>query len=116
MRAWGANTLGQLGDGTTLPRTDAVNVAGLSDVAAFVVGATHSVALRTNGEVWTWGSNSRGQLGDGTNNPRATPMQVTGIGPARAAAANLFAMGRSTVVLADGSVWSWGSNLSGQLR
>ena len=115
LRAWGANNAGQLGDGSVLPRTDAVNVVGLNDVATFAVGGSHSIALRANGEVWTWGGNTFGQLGDGTNNPRSTPLQVPGIGPARAAAANLFALPRSSVVLIDGSVWSWGVNTHGQL-
>lgn len=115
LRSWGANDDGQLGDGTVEPRSDAVTPLGPTDVATFAVGGDHAVALRANGEVWTWGANDRGQLGDGSTTPRATPQPVAGLGPARAAAANLFAMSRSTVVLADGTVWSWGSNLHGQL-
>ncbi len=115
LRAWGANDVGQLGDGSMQTRADPVTVAGLSDVAAFAVGVEHTIALRANGEVWTWGGNDAGQLGDGTLTARATAQPVSGIGPARAAAANITALPRSVVVLTDGSVWSWGNNLYGQL-
>lgn len=113
--AWGANAQGQLGDGTFDPRSDAVNVTGLANVATLALGSRHAVALRSDGEVWTWGDNAHGQLGDGTTTARATPQRVMGIAPARAAAANLFGLSRSSVVLTDGSVWSWGSNAFGQL-
>ncbi|HEU4779297.1 MAG TPA: hypothetical protein VFS58_05380 [Steroidobacteraceae bacterium] len=115
LRSWGANNLGQLGDGSMVAPGDAVNIAGLTEVAAFAAGGRHALALRANGEVWTWGDYDFGQLGDGTFAPRAIAQPVSGIGPARAAAANLFAVPRSMVVLADGSVWGWGRNLYGQL-
>jgi alpha-tubulin suppressor-like RCC1 family protein len=38
-------------------------VSGVKQVAA---GAEFTVALRSNGEVWTWGGNAHGQLGNGS--------------------------------------------------
>ncbi|XP_078688080.1 putative E3 ubiquitin-protein ligase HERC1 isoform X3 [Branchiostoma floridae x Branchiostoma belcheri] len=42
-----------------------------------VVGAEHSLALTSTGEVWAWGSNGDGQLGIGDTNARREPCLVT---------------------------------------
>ena len=62
--AWGRNTEGQLGDGTTTDRTSPVQV--LDRVAAVSAGTGHTMAIKTDGTLWAWGSNGSGQLGDGT--------------------------------------------------
>src|SRR5207244_1812414 len=33
---------------------------------SLAVGASHSLALYSDGTVWAWGDNTKGQLGDGT--------------------------------------------------
>ncbi len=72
---WGANSDGQVGDGTTTMRTvpAAVSAPLNSGAGQIATGETHACALRTNGSVWCWGSNGWSMLGDGT----ATPRQVT---------------------------------------
>jgi len=60
--AWGDNTYGQLGDGTTTQQTTAVQVNGLSGVTAIASGFRHTVALKSDGTLLGWGSNSSGQL------------------------------------------------------
>ena len=68
---WGANTFGQLGDGTTINRSLPVQVQDLpGDVTALAAGMDYSVALLADGTVLTWGGNTNGQLGDGTTNRR----------------------------------------------
>ncbi len=47
--AWGLNTAGQLGDGTTTTRTTPVPVAGLSGVTAIAAGYNHRLALLGDG-------------------------------------------------------------------
>lgn len=64
--AWGENTFGQLGDGTTVSSDAPVAVAGLSGVTAIAAGAEFSLALLSNGTVMAWGLNEHGRLGDGT--------------------------------------------------
>ncbi|HEY3281797.1 MAG TPA: hypothetical protein VGN26_05940, partial [Armatimonadota bacterium] len=65
--AWGLNDHGQLGDGTTLSRSAPVQVLGvggtgvLNSVVAISSGASHSVALRSDGSVVAWGYNADGE-------------------------------------------------------
>ena len=110
---WGANTVGQLGyptpgaQYTTVPH----QVPGLSGVKQVAAGADFTVALRSNGEVWTWGANDQGQLGDGTHTNRTTPARnQAGYGMLQISAGGDFALARRA-----GSVWAWGANDSGQL-
>ena len=76
VRAWGDNSNGQLGDGTTNQGTTPVKVNDLSDVMAIAGGNAHTVAVKSDGAVWAWGNNSNGQLGDGTATQGNTPVQV----------------------------------------
>ena len=110
--AWGDNSQGQLGDGTTTQRTSPVAVSGLSDVVAVAAGHSHTVALKADGTVLAWGLNSDGELGNGTTTNRLSPMAVPGLTGVVA----LEAGGYHTVALkADGTVRAWGDNQYGQL-
>ncbi len=110
--AWGANSYGQLGDGTTVAKESPVQVGGLSDVVWLDAGDSHVVAVKEDGTVWTWGANSFGQLGDGTVVNRSVPVQVSGVSGARKASAGTS---HTVVLRADGSVLAWGSNEAGML-
>jgi alpha-tubulin suppressor-like RCC1 family protein len=95
-----------------ITRTIPGPVSGLSNVIAIAAGDTHTVALKSDGTVWTWGDNSFGQLGDGTTTLRTTPVQVSGLGNVLAIAAGVW---HTVALKSDGSVWVWGDNNSGQL-
>ena len=110
--AWGDNTTGQFGTGTTTSSNVPVQVPGLSGVRAVVATVAHSLALKEDGTVWAWGSNSYGQLGDGTTTDRYSPIKVLGLSGVRAIAAG---DGHSLALKEDGTVWAWGLNLNGQL-
>jgi hypothetical protein len=53
-------------------------------VTAVDAGLNHSMALRSDGTVWSWGRNDYGQLGNGSamsGSSRSTsPVQVVGVG------------------------------------
>ena len=49
--AWGRNSSGQLGNGTTTGSALPVAVGGLSEVTAIAAGTDHSLALRADGTV-----------------------------------------------------------------
>lgn len=77
---WGQNTDGEVGDGTTTPRSDAVPVApgqGLSFAAISTNMLSHTCGLTTDGKAWCRGGNDQGQLGDGTTTNRLLPTAVT---------------------------------------
>ena len=117
--AWGNNSNGELGDGTTFNRSNAVQVLNVSNIVAVSGGDSHSSALAANGTVWKWGLNDVGELGNGTTNAVANPL------PAKILV-DMFGNGFSNVVMlsardyhniavkADGSVWMWGANDQGQ--
>jgi alpha-tubulin suppressor-like RCC1 family protein len=75
--AWGTNEHGQLGDGTTVNQASPVQESTNSfHWESVVCGTRHTVALKTDGTLWTWGNNESGQLGDGSDNNSTSPKQV----------------------------------------
>jgi serine/threonine protein kinase len=112
--AWGFNQYGQLGNGSNADSYAPVQVPGLVNVIAAAGGEHHTLALKSDGTVWAWGRNRHGELGNGTNTDSNVPVWVSGlsgviaIAPASGANHNL-------ALKADGTVWAWGYNASGQL-
>jgi len=113
--AWGYNSLGSLGDGTTVFKgipTLVDNSSGLKSAVFVTAGSTHSLALSPDGFVWAWGYNSDGELGDNTKTTRSTPIKVSNLSNVISVAAG---GSHSAALQADGTVWTWGKNDSGQL-
>ena len=113
--AWGNNDFGQLGDGTTTMRSIPVALVGtaLPVFSAIAVGANHTLALTTSGEVWAWGANGDGQIGQATSTPfNATPAKIASLAGVIAVAAGA---NHSLALKSDGTVAAWGRNAQGQL-
>jgi alpha-tubulin suppressor-like RCC1 family protein len=111
--AWGLNSNGQLGDGTTAHRLVPVRVTGLSDVVSLGAGRSHSLATTTSGSVYAWGTDNFGQLGDGTiaQPPFVTaPIVVAGVTGLGVAGFN-----HSLMVAPEDRVLGWGANFYGQI-
>ncbi|MHB8983959.1 MAG: RCC1 domain-containing protein [Carboxydocellales bacterium] len=72
-----------------------------------------AVAENGDGSVWTWGNNSQGLLGNGSSTPyySSTPVQASSL----TNVAGMAGWEHAVTVKSDGTVWSWGSNDSGQL-
>jgi alpha-tubulin suppressor-like RCC1 family protein len=111
VKAWGENQC-TLGDGTCTNRSLPVAVIGLNDGRAVSSRYGHSLAIRTDGTVWSWGKNAYGELGDGSTTVRGTPVQVVGLTNAVAVATGLYG---SVALLSDGTVRGWGLNNYGQV-
>jgi alpha-tubulin suppressor-like RCC1 family protein len=110
--AWGGNTYGQLGDGSTSAHQAPAPVTGIDDAIDIAGGREHAVALRPDGRVWTWGHNSFGQLGDGTIQDRTLPTLVTGINSVVDVSTGHY---HTLAIRSDGTAWGWGYNALGQL-
>lgn len=110
---WGSNGFGQLGDGTYLEAQLPVQIG----IGSFWVNATagerFSSAIRLDRTLWTWGNNTQGQLGDGTYVSKNFPVQVMAAGNDWSAVE--AGDGHAVAIKWDGSLWTWGNNLRGQL-
>jgi len=63
----GDNQEGQLGDGTNnVSNVPVQESTGATDWVDFAAGYVESMAVKSDGTVWTWGDNHFGQLGNGT--------------------------------------------------
>ncbi|HCU70494.1 MAG TPA: hypothetical protein DIC35_01920, partial [Candidatus Moranbacteria bacterium] len=122
--SWGENTSGQLGDKTLIDRYTPVQVVGaggsgyLNDIEMVSAGTNHSLALKSDGTVWSWGNNDNGQLGNNLVSLKNIPVQVVGPGGI-GVLSNVISVsageGYSLALKSDGTVWSWGKNTVGQL-
>lgn len=118
VKCWGANDLGQLGDGSTTSSPVPVAVVGLgAGVRSIASGYEHTCVVTTGGAVKCWGANESGQLGDDSTTNRLTPVDVQGLASdVRAATAGGdYGGGQTCALKTNGSVACWGSNRSGQL-
>jgi alpha-tubulin suppressor-like RCC1 family protein len=111
---WGDNYYGQLGDSTNAARWSPTLVPNLSAMTGVAAGLSHSAARKTDGTPWTTGSDSSGQLGNGAAGAQSSfaALGKPGGVDVIAVAAN---WGHTLVLGADGRVWAFGDNDSGQL-
>lgn len=126
---WGANNLGQLGDGTAINRSYAVQVktgpsASLTGVTSVSMGGGSACAILTAGTVRCWGDNTDGALGNNSTTASRYAVPVAGIDGTTVKATSVsvgtgFAC--ATVDIASifgnvsGGVRCWGRNTVGQL-
>ncbi|MCT6811268.1 MAG: InlB B-repeat-containing protein, partial [Bifidobacterium sp.] len=85
--AWGDNSNGQLGNGTTntsqktpvrVKTPDRKTYPDLPADFTYLqvsAGASHSLAVGSDGNAYAWGNNGYGQLGDGTTTSRYAPVR-----------------------------------------
>ncbi len=72
---WGANTFGQLGNGTLVSSAKPVEVKGLL-ATTVATGRNHTCASMTAGRLVCWGGNENGQLGRPGAGTATTPAEV----------------------------------------
>jgi alpha-tubulin suppressor-like RCC1 family protein len=111
---WGCNGSGRLGNNATADRSSPVSVVGgFTDWSQVSAGNAHSLGVRQNGSAWAWGLGTSGQLGDNTAVAKSSPVSVVGgfTNWCQVSAGSIHSLGVRT----NGSLWAWGSNLTGRL-
>jgi LPXTG-motif cell wall-anchored protein len=114
---WGANAVGQIGDGSVTNRSSpvAVDTSGVLagvDLTEIALGTSNVCAVSSAGAAYCWGHNPFGGVGDGTSTDRLTPVAVdasgvlAGVTLTRVEAGNYFACGLSSA----GRIYCWGGN------
>ena len=75
--AWGSNSMGQIGDATNTDKNIPTQIGNATDWN-FVSASDwhHSMALKTDGTLWTWGYNSNGQLGNNASSNENSPIDL----------------------------------------
>ena len=112
---WGLGTSGQLGDNTVTSKSSPVQTSTFGTNWKQVSGgATHTVAIKTDGTLWCWGQNSNGQLGDNTIVLKSSPIQTIAFGNNWKTA--IGGLGGNIIsIKTDGTLWCWGAGTFGQL-
>lgn len=80
---WGINTSGQLGDNSAVSKSSPVQtIAGGNSWKQVDCGNTHTLAIKTDGTIWSWGSDTYGELAtfSSTYTAKSSPVQVRLVG------------------------------------
>ncbi len=115
---WGANTHGQVGDGSGAPSiNEPTHIAILGDnIASVGTGGEHTCAVTIDGRLFCWGSNAFGQVGDGQVNGSEdvlVPTEITSLQDQVAEVSVGFA--HTCTLMKDSSVYCWGYNAYGEI-
>jgi alpha-tubulin suppressor-like RCC1 family protein len=117
--SWGNNQNGILGNGSnTTSYSSPISVIGGKKWLQVATNGETAGAIATDGTLWMWGENSNGQLGDNTKIAKSSPVSVSGGGTNWK---QLFISysnansGTGYALKTNGTIWSWGYNVSGQL-
>lgn len=121
--AWGSNWAGQLGDNSTtdslvpviVNTTNGVSALHGKTVIAVAAGDSFSLALASDGTVYSWGLNDTvGKLGNNSTVSSSVPVAVTTSGVLSGKTITAISAGNHNALAldSDGKVYSWGSNIN----
>jgi len=114
--AWGRGATGRLGLNLgaygTASYSSPKQVGSLTSWLTVSAGYDFSLAVKTNGTLWSWGNAASGQLGLGNQSTKSSPNQIGALTDWLSVAAGYF---WSLATKTDGTLWAWGGNGQGQL-
>ena len=117
--AWGISTDAQLGDNTAYNKSSPVQIGALTNWSQTArkldSGNNHTVAIKSDGTIWSWGNGTYGHLGNNTSGASTNKSSPTQIGAlttwSQVAVGEYF----TTALKTDGTMWLWGRNNYGQI-
>jgi alpha-tubulin suppressor-like RCC1 family protein len=116
---WGNNSSGQLGNGTEIVSGLPVPVSGLSTgVSTIAAGSDFTCAVTVSSGALCWGDGANGRLGNGGSTSSTSPSAVLdalGNSPLSGVVTISAGFEDACALTADGNVFCWGANASGQL-
>lgn len=109
----GQNSSGELGNDSLYFQDTALQIGTDATWTQISAGKdSHTLAVKSDGSLWSWGNNQHAQLGDGTTTNRPVPTRIgTDNNWAQVSAGGYH----SIAVKTDGTLWTWGENSSAQL-
>ena len=112
--AWGYNGQGALGQSNKTQYSSPRQIPGTNwstSAESFAINYYMSMAIKTDGTLWTWGTNGNGRLGQSNQSQYSSPRQVPGTTWAK--------VGKISdgfqAIKTDGTLWTSGSNPFGEL-
>ncbi|MDR0591421.1 MAG: IPT/TIG domain-containing protein, partial [Candidatus Nomurabacteria bacterium] len=134
MYAWGDNTYGQFGNGSTAASNIPILISPVGDIAGKTIkyiGTNSDVngygpssptigstcAIASDDKVYCWGDGTGGQLGNGSTSSSLVPVAVsTASTPAMASVSKLAkGSGAACAIASDSKLYCWGSAQYGSL-
>ena len=114
---WGCNTYGQLGLGNTTKYSSPKQLGTLANWGSISTGGRCQIfATKTDGTLWSWGCNAAprgcGGLAVGDKVPRSSPVQIGALTNWATVSTKNWA---AAAIKTDGTLWTWGYNVAGQL-
>jgi alpha-tubulin suppressor-like RCC1 family protein len=112
---WGSNGNGQLGSNNAIffMVTPVTTFAGGTNWKQVACGEDHTLAIKTDGTLWTWGRNAYGRLGINNTTNRSIPVTTFAGGTNWKQVSG--GAGHTAAIKTDGTLWTWGFNLTGAL-
>lgn len=111
---WGRGNEGQLGLTDATSRSSPVQVGSYtSSWKQVAAGNNFTIAVKTDGTLWSWGSNSLAMLGQNDlGGDRSSPTQIGTLTNWKQVACGRV---HAFAVKTDGTLWGWGENEDGQI-
>jgi alpha-tubulin suppressor-like RCC1 family protein len=113
MWGWGNNYIGECGTNTNTNRySSPVIIGALTDWKDVACGGYFTIALKTDGTIWSYGRNNHGQLGVGDSVNRSSPTIIGANTDWKKVSAGGF---NGLAIKTNGTLWVWGRNANGQV-
>ena len=118
MWGWGSNYYGNLGlneNNHPAQKSSPCQLPGTTwptSLDEFAASSERTMAIKTNGSLWSWGRNSYGDLGNNErDNAYSSPIQIG----TDTTWAKVAQGGEGGAIKTNGTLWCWGYNGSGQI-